>query len=678
MIKIQLWPQRGRGRVSLGLVIFVFLALAARAEPGVSSKVTTENGKTLVTLSNPFVELVFEPALGGRCTGFRLLDNGEQLVAKSNPYGFFLDHWAKYIWPSGLMHLPYQYEIVGDGKTTVGIKLWTTVPATGGGVGSADEKMSKAIPTSPDLVGLIVQKTILLHADRDVIDVDEEIINPLKESRGAGLYIQHNFNMNGSPYHNVWYFPSTRGIDLRIMRDKEGDADKGVDWVLDPTAGWIAVRDAKTNRGLLFAFDYNYIDRLYTSGSSAEWFMDTVPVAPGKSFKTSYVIKPIRDFEGVVYGSKRIVADLQMREEAGGKVHVTSDIAAVSGAIPGVQIEFTATGWKSKAELFHQTFKLERLPEAKVRQEFSFAAKDLTDGVVVRALVVGPGWEEKYETYYDGEKKEEQRRTNLWATKGGALPGTKGEGYFHKPPRKIKQFDKPVLSQVPRPSPDHFKCLVVFGLFTHVLNLDDALADWKADSKYPVEFNFLNCPPNGVEKFPATYDDLFSYNVVVLSDVNYKAIGAIGFEMLCDYVEQGGNLLIVGGPYALGDGEFEETRFLDILPVKLSGPFDLKWAGKGKSWALTAAGKSPITEGLTFEQAPKVFWQHFVTPKAGAEVILTAGGQPSLVVGHYGKGKIAVLTLSPTGVSESGETAWWEWKQWPQLLKNIFQWFNQK
>ncbi len=154
------------------------------------------------------------------------------------------------------------------------------------------------------------------------------------------------------------------------------------------------------------------------------------------------------------------------------------------------------------------------------------------------------------------------------------------------------------------------------------------------------EFTWANCPPNAIETFPGTYEELFSYNAVVLSDVNYKAVGDIGFEMIRDYVEQGGRLLVTGGPYAFGDGEFEDTRFLDVLPVELSGPFDLKWAGKGQ-----------IME-------------------------IGAGGQPVLILGKYGQGKVAVLTLSPTGISAKGETAWWDWDGWGPLVKNIFAWLT--
>jgi len=65
-----------------------------------------------------------------------------------------------------------------------------------------------------------------------------------------------------------------------------------------------------------------------------------------------------------------------------------------------------------------------------------------------------------------------------------------------------------------------------------------------------------------------------------------------------------------------------------------------------------------------------------VKAKKGAKVILTAGGQPVLVLGRYGKGKVAVLTLSPTGEAKPGELAWWNWNGWFPLVKNIFTWLN--
>lgn len=224
-----------------------------------------------------------------------------------------------------------------------------------------------------------------------------------------------------------------------------------------------------------------------------------------------------------------------------------------------------------------------------------------------------------------------------------------------------------------RPPIERFRCLIVFGLYTHILRIDDALAAWRPGGTSGVLLTWANCPPNAVQGFPTTDDELRAYRAVVLGNVNHKAIGVAGFARIRDYVDHGGSLLVTGGPYAFGNGEFAGTPFLDVLPVTLSGPFDLKWAGSGKSWELTPARNShSVLRGVSFAQKPNVFWHHFVTPRRDAEVVLRAGDRPVLVLGRYGKGKVAALTLSPTGDPRPGQTAWWDWESWPVLVRNIF------
>jgi len=663
-----------------GRWVFLFFLLSIWCLPAfasVSSRVEQREGRDYVIIENGYMELTFNPSQGGICSKFVFKDTGEEIIGTDAYAGLFKDHWAKYPWPSGLMWLPYQYKIVGDGKQKVGVQLWVEVPAMGGGKGSGSAESSKAIPTTPDLIGLIVKKTIWLNADNDVIVVDQEIENPTKESRSVAPYIQNCLIMGGKRYYNNWYMPSTRGIEVLVQPDNEGGRALGTDWVLDPTAGWMGVIQRQTKHGVLFVFDYNYLEKIYSCGSTAEWFMDPVPVGPGRSFKYGYVVKPVRNFEDFVYASKNIVADIRP-DEADGKVRVNSDIAAVSAPLSGVETEFTVTGWKSKDVISTSRGKIGNVGFDRVRTSFEFTPKNLSDGVVIKAVVRGTGFEDKYEYYYAGDKEEYERRYNPFATKGQALAGARGDAYFVKQPRKRKVVDKPDLSKIPIPSLSQSpaKVLVVFGLYTQILNIDDALAGWSNK----LDFTWANCPPNAIETFPGTYDELFSYSAVVLSDVNYKAIGDIGFEMLCDYAERGGKLLVTGGPYAFGDGEYEGARFLDVLPVNLSGPFDLKWAGKGKSWDLKpVSGKerSNLLKGVAFTQKPKVFWHHFVEPRKGTESILEAGGKPVLVLGKYGKGKVAVLTLSPTGKENEGEVAWWNWDGWFPLVQNIFTWFSE-
>lgn len=660
------------------ILLLCVLSVMAPALAAVYTKTEERDGKRLVVLGNDAMELTFDPARGGRCVRFVFKDTGEQIIGNNEVDGMFIDHWAKYTWPSGLLWLPYECQIVGDGKREAGVRLWVKVPALGGGKGSASPASSLQQETSPDLIGLIMRKTLWLRSDSNLIRVEHEIENPTAESRAPALFVQHNLMVGGDRYHDTWYLPSTRGVEWSIQPDQAGARSIGPDWVLDPTAGWMAVRDRKSGRGLLFAFDYDYLQKIYTCGQTAEWFFEPVPIGPGKTFRTEHVIKPVQGFEGFAYGSRRLAADIAPKEVAGG-VKVALDLAAVDQPLRDVTVEVQVTGWKSKQRVATQTFKLPQLGLDRKRQGFTFKPQALADGVVIAAVVRAGKQEERFEVYYAGDRAEHERRYGYFANRGGALAGAKGDAYFLKQPRKHKVFDKPDFAKVARPDPARCRVLVVFGLYTHILNLDDALASWRNKAGKAPEFDWANCPPNAVETFPGTYDELFRYDAVVLSDVNYRALGDIAFEMICDYVAQGGKLLVVGGPYAFGNGEFEETRFLEVLPVTLGGPFDLKWAGKGQSWELTPARAGhPVLQGLSFAAKPRVFWHHFVTPKAGADVVLKAGEKPALILGKYGKGKVAVFALSPTGLGAQGETQWWDWDGWFPLVRNVMTWFTQE
>ena len=655
------------------LIAVVSTSVCAQDSTKASSDVRTVNGVRQVVLENRYVRLTFEPARGGRCSKFSFKDNGEQIIGDEDVSGMFLDHWSKFAWPSGLMHLPYKHELVRDGENQVGVQLWIEVPRLGGGKAERAAAALPRIATSPELIGLTVQKTIWLRADSDVIRVEQAIINSTDASRSAGLYIQQNLGMLGTHHGDNWYLPSTRGIEVHVQADKPGGQSVGPDFIPDPVDGWLAVKDRKSDRGLLFVFDYNYLAKTYTSGGTGEWFMESVPIGPGKSFRTEYFVKPVRGFDDFTYGSKRLVADIQADETEEGTVRVSHDIATVTEDLDGASVELQVIGWKSKQLLVAKSFRIKRLSNAKQRQQFSFSTTMLSDGVVISAMVRSGTEQDRYEFFYAGDKAERERRSISFATKGRAVASNRGDAYFRKQPRKRKTFDKPDFITVARPDPKRYRCLVVFGLFTHILNLDDAVAEREHHGLPPIEFDWANCPPNGAETFPGTYDELFRYDLIVLSDVNYKALGDIPIEVICDYVQEGGSLLVVGGPYAYGNGEFEGSRFLDVLPVHLSGPFDLKWAGKGKSWKLQPTKDDhAVLQDISFDQEPRVFWHHFLTAKKNSMVVLKAGDKPALVFGRYGKGNVAALSLSPTGVGAQGEVQWWDWDGWFPLVQNLF------
>ncbi|MDP7301930.1 MAG: hypothetical protein QGG09_02450, partial [Pirellulaceae bacterium] len=496
------------------LIAVVSTPVWAQESKTVSSDVLTVDGGQHVVLENRYVRLTFDPARGGRCSKFLFKDNGEQIIGDEDVSGMFLDHWSKFAWPSGLMHLPYQHELVRDGENQAGVQLWIEVPKSGGGKAVRDAAASLRIATSPELIGLTVQKTIWLRADSYVVRVEQAINNSTNESRAAGLYIQQNLGMSGAHHGDNWYLPSTRGIEVHVQADQPGGQSVGPDFIPDPVGGWLGAKNRTSDRGLLFVFDYNYLAKTYTSGGTGEWFMESVPIGPGKSFRTEYFVKPVRGFKDFTYGSKRLVADIQADETEDGEVRISHDIASVTQDLNDVSVELQVTGWKSKQRLITKSFRLDQLKKAKQRQQLSVSPETLSDGIVIFSVVRSGTEEDRYEYFYAGDKAERERRSVSFATKGRAVASSRGDAYFRKQARKRKTFDKPNFAKVARPDPKRYRCLVVFGLFTHILNLDDAVADRKDGGQPAIEFDWANCPPNGVETFPGTYDELFRYDLV--------------------------------------------------------------------------------------------------------------------------------------------------------------------
>ncbi len=91
------------------------------------------------------------------------------------------------------------------------------------------------------------------------------------------------------------------------------------------------------------------------------------------------------------------------------------------------------------------------------------------------------------------------------------------------------------------------------------------------------------------------------------------------------------------------------------------------------------AGPDRIGDGwaaLSWQESPRVFWYHTVTPKAGAKVLLSAGGKPLLVAGTFGKGRVAVFAGSVMGDPPAGRLPFWDWQGWPAVLSATMAWLT--
>ncbi|MBR1965180.1 MAG: hypothetical protein IKA22_01065 [Lentisphaeria bacterium] len=108
-------------------------------------------------------------------------------------------------------------------------------------------------------------------------------------------------------------------------------------------------------------------------------------------------------------------------------------------------------------------------------------------------------------------------------------------------------------------------------------------------------------------------------------------------KKMLEAVSNGAHLIIMGGLFTLGNGDFVNTPIGDALPVKVD-----------KKWNLAGDSKTPLAISGTKNKG--ILYYYFpaeLTP--GAEVIFKAGNVPVMVSKKYGKGRISVFCGTPAG-----------------------------
>jgi hypothetical protein len=168
-------------------------------------------------------------------------------------------------------------------------------------------------------------------------------------------------------------------------------------------------------------------------------------------------------------------------------------------------------------------------------------------------------------------------------------------------------------------------------------------------------------------------EDLSGYDLIVLSNVDLRTLSLSQRDWLRGYVEAGGSLWLLGGPYGLGRGGWQNSDLIEpLLPAKLHD-YDLRPATTPLQ--LRAAGGFLADE---WSDRPVTLWLHEVEPKPGSTVHLKAGDRPALVTATAGKGRVAVLAITPLGDVPAGALAWWQWPAWEQVMTKTAAWLLKK
>ncbi|GAA1317139.1 glutamine amidotransferase [Leucobacter albus] len=164
--------------------------------------------------------------------------------------------------------------------------------------------------------------------------------------------------------------------------------------------------------------------------------------------------------------------------------------------------------------------------------------------------------------------------------------------------------------------------------------------------------------PNHIaaEQFPTTAAELDEYDVVVLSDIGANTlllpdrVFARGermpnrLQVLVDWTRRGGALLMVGGYLTFqgieGKANYRNTPLASVLPVEMEVGDDREETPEGALPVVAAA--HAITAPIAGEW-PAILGHHRLAAKPGAEVLVTVGDYPLLVVAEEGDGRVAAF-----------------------------------
>ena len=172
------------------------------------------------------------------------------------------------------------------------------------------------------------------------------------------------------------------------------------------------------------------------------------------------------------------------------------------------------------------------------------------------------------------------------------------------------------------------------------------------DQSGSVALDFLNA-----SAMPAMPALLKNFDVIVLDNFTTGTLGAAQLTALQSWVQQGGTLLLVGGP--------EGQRTLNALPAglvpgTLNGTTTLP-AGTAllpPGWPASGAGQSSAQNTV---QTPFVVAQF--TPSSGTQVVLASGKTPLIAQARQGQGTVLYLAYDPTLepiLGWQGASALWE------------------
>ncbi len=620
------------------LLLVALLAMPSVYAAQATATLVEQDGKKLVVMENDWLRLTVNPAKGGRVASFVAKRLNREMVTSPDS-GLFMDHFYEQFWPGEFLYAPYEVEVVNAGPAQAVVRV--TRVSTGNG--------------NKGISGLRIIRTLTLPADRPVVECQVELKNTETASKAFTYWQQHVYRADGdsgAESRQIMTRPSAQGLHV-VGPYNDWTRDK------DVTAGWTASVDPQDKVGLAFLMDYNGLWSLYNCGlSSSEYFYNKVLLPGEMSWTTHSTALLVEGLDSVVYTSPRLAADIRVSTQ-NGALQVAHTLVAPAAPLGKAKVT-TTLAWLNRSLAIGTQPAVSELdgighePQT-VKAEFPGQAGK---PVIIQVQVDGDGWKDSYEFAYAGAG-------------AGKEPGKQVDGYtLPAPPRQQQIIKPPVLTKVKNGQP---RIMHLRGLYYQCWGVEqaadrlggyDLTVSWYKDTG---DIKMLSVPP-------WDYAEIMKRDLLVFDNIGYGAmIGEQGAGMLKAYVEAGGSVLFLGGPQAFGRGDYHQSNTLKaLLPVTLTDAYDLHVLKPGTR--LMAPRGTPLAAINWGKRMPVAMWMHTLAPKPGAQVWLDAGKQPAIVTQQIGKGRVAVVLLTPLGEPRNGETPFWEAPAWPNVMGQLLQW----
>ena len=175
----------------------------------------------------------------------------------------------------------------------------------------------------------------------------------------------------------------------------------------------------------------------------------------------------------------------------------------------------------------------------------------------------------------------------------------------------------------------------------------------------------MNARSDGVEYFPGGYDELAQFDAIVFVGMGPFVLEDFAKNMVKDFMEVGGRVLVLGGTVAMNGWAGEGNPLAETFPIADPRPFTIRALPPNTRIEPT----DTLLADLLADAAPSVKFAHDVDVDADAAVLLKTSQGPLLVERKVGDG--SMLVFCGTAMGDHTDTPFWNWPNWPVLLDRL-------